>query len=1238
MPNARVAEPMIRPQESGQDESQAMTSKLPDPEPPPPGHVPDPLPADEPSTYETGVNLEPPDPSMAEAGVTPLQAVPDGESRPTDTGAEAPTTPAASPATLATPVTAATPVTPVTAVNTATATTTAAVTVAPPGTGDPFAVRDALRTGTWLRRILNYAALSFVVLAVLGVALAFHEGATSRFQARYFARIASQMHFNVEPGPSDRIRFPASGPFDARRGYVDLPAFTASLRAKGYRVESQARFSRKMIEVTDKGIFPIYREKTQTGLRLLDDRGQAMFVVNYPLKVYPTFDSIPDQVVKTLLFIENRTLLDSSAPNHNPAVEWSRLGKAVVELVRQKLGKPGNVAGGSTLATQLEKYRHSGDGITLGPKDKLSQMLAASLRTYQQGENTIEARKRILLDYVNTVPLAALPGYGEVNGLSDGMLAWYGSSLDSVNRQLKVPRSRGAGPTGLDSGVDMVSVGKGYRQVLNLFIAHRRPSSYLLQHRDALQSIGENYIRILGREGVITPQLRDAGLVAQPELMRRAAAFFPAAFVERKHVNAVRNRLTNMLGLPRLYDLDRLDLTVNTTLDGKVQKAVVNTLRRLADSTYVDSVGLHAFRLLERGDPSKVIYSFTLYETVGGRNLLRVQADNYEQPLNINEGVKLDLGSTAKLRTLVNYLEILTDIHARIGGKTAQELKALSDKGPDPLTRWAAGQMASASPGDTSRAALLALLDAAMDRKYSGSPKEKFFTGGGIHTFVNFDPGEDHVMPVREAFRHSVNLVFIRMMRDIVHYYTAQGPVSRAALLDSGDSPERQKYLAKFAEQEGQVFLGRFFRKYRGKQPDEVMELFFHGIRRTPKRLATAYLVLEPKADTAAYLAFMRAQLADSLYPQKPLEALYRAHFKENLGFTDLAYVAGVHPMEMWLAGFLRAHPQAHWSQVKEAGRQQIQETYTWLFKTRHKQAQDTRIRSMMEMEAFLEIHRAWARLGYPFGSLVPSYASSIGSSADRPNALAELVGILLNDGVRHPPVMINRLHFAENTPFETVLTHADTVSRRLLAPEICKVAREALLDIVENGTAVRGRRAFPVAGGGWLPLGGKTGTGDQRFETFGPGGQVLESRVVNRTATFVFYLGDRFFGTITAHVHGEQAADYGFTSSLPVALLKLMGPDLMPLLMNVRDPGAPTGTLLAEKDGGRRSLSVPGGFVAPRGIPGLPGQSVPVGNPSAGTARTPSRQGGLEMPPPAPSIRPPNQGAGDTSLLPLAP
>ncbi len=58
----------------------------------------------------------------------------------------------------------------------------------------------------------------------------------------------------------------------------------------------------------------------------------------------------------------------------------------------------------------------------------------------------------------------------------------------------------------------------------------------------------------------------------------------------------------------------------------------------------------------------------------------------------------------------------------------------------------------------------------------------------------------------------------------------------------------------------------------------------------------------------------------------------------------------------------------------------------------------------MLEIEAFLDIHQRWQKVGYPFDHLVPSLATAIGSSGDRPAALAELIGTILNDGVACRP------------------------------------------------------------------------------------------------------------------------------------------------------------------------------------------------------------------------------------------
>jgi len=85
-----------------------------------------------------------------------------------------------------------------------------------------------------------------------------------------------------------------------------------------------------------------------------------------------------------------------------------------------------------------------------------------------------------------------------------------------------------------------------------------------------------------------------------------------------------------------------------------------------------------------------------------------------------------------------------------------------------------------------------------------------------------------------------------------------------------------------------------------------------------------------------------------------------------------------------------------------------------------------------------------------------------------------------------------------------------------------------------------------------------------------GAGGRLIESKFISRAATFTFFLGERFFGVITAYVTGEDAGRYHFTSSLPVQILKFLKPTLTPLLNNTKPDNEMTkpvaNVIMAEK------------------------------------------------------------------------
>lgn len=978
------------------------------------------------------------------------------------------------------------------------------------------------------------------------------ELATSQLQARFFSRLAREMSYWVEEGPSQSICFPGAGPYDLRLGYSRMPQWLESLRQRGYEIKTQARVSERFKEAVDRGLFPIYREKTQAGLKILDQDGRPIWSAKYPQRVYNSFQEIPPLVVRSLLFIENRELLDEGHPSRNPAVEWDRLAKAILDMAGGVFKPTGRTPGGSTIATQLEKYRHSPEGRTQNPMEKLRQMASASFRAYLDGEDTREARRNLVVSYLNSIPLAAIQGYGEVNGLGDGLWAWFDADLQATNQLLR----QAEGPLGSSRSKESAMA---LRRVLSLLLAHRRPSYYLTVDQASLNQLVDSYLRLMAQAGVIPWELSQAALEQRPPLRQRVPPGEQVSFLERKAANSVRFVLLNDLGMQSLYDLDRLDLKVMSTFQRPLQDRVGELLARLADPSAAQAAGLRGPRLLGRGDPSKVFYSLTLYERTPRANLLRVQTDNFDGPFNINEGVKLDLGSTAKLRTLVHYLEVIAWLHQRYSNLPGYQLLKQLDQLSDPLTRWALEYLIG-TPNRT----LEGMLEAALERSYSASPEETFFTGGGLHNFENFDPEDNQqVLSVREGFRRSVNLVFVRLMRDLVsyHVYRATGLTTSAA--GRLQDPQWREYLARFADKEGREYLSRFHRKYRGKSEEEALELLLQGVQASPRRLAAVFRFVRPEADQAALAQFLREKLPHASITDKMVQEFYRTFDPKRYDLADRGFLAHVHPLELWLVAYLQKNPRASRAEVMAQAERARQEAYRWLLRPGRKKAQERRVAMMMEVEAFGRIHSAWKRLGYPFESLVPSYATAIGSSADQPAALAELVGILLNGGVRLPTQRLEWLHFAEGTPYETLMARGTGTAERVLPEEVAKVALRALADVVENGTARRLKGVFKRQDGSSLPAGGKTGTGDHRYELYGAGGKLLARKVMNRTATFVFFLGDRYYGAVSAFVPGAQAADYDFTSGLAVQLLKTLSPVL--------------GPLVAGKPRGIHTLSAPG-------------------------------------------------------------
>lgn len=991
---------------------------------------------------------------------------------------------------------------------------------------EPLRARRGFHVPRW-----TYPAVAFATLAAT-------EIKTSFLQSKFFKAISSDTEFSLVRG-QEKITPPiGTGIYDERLGYTRTAEFINNLESKGYKIEAQARW--KSLPMPFVQLYPLFDEKLQAGLTIVDDNNVVLHEARFPRKIYKDFGSVPPLLAHSLLFVEDRELLDMEQVSRNPAMDYKRLVNAVLGYGLGKIGVGGDRSGGSTLATQLEKLRHSPDGITDSPTEKFRQMFMASRRTYQRSNEmggTLKYRQDVVRDYLNAMPLSSYPRYGEVVGFADGMATWFGVDFDEANKILSGPESR--------MTVDEIDRKAAiYRQALSLIMAVKKPSDYFLKNRAELEDRVDKFLPLLVQEGLISERLGRAARAQKTKFADPSRLEDRIFKIRQKEIDALRVNLMQTLKVKNLYELDRMDFQLRTTVDARASRAVADTLERMGNPDQAAEAGITGYRLLEADEAGQVIYAFTLMEKTPEGNVVRVQADNMPGHFNLNEASKLELGSTAKLRTMVSYLEAIADLHKRYGADPA----ALTDTdlgGRDNLTSWVIDYMGQ----EEADKSLKGILEASLERTYSANPGEAFFSGGGLHRFSNFQREDNgRVLTVRESFHRSVNLPFVRMMRDVVNYTMSQKMNVDMALFEDKSHPERAEYLEKFADTEGKTFLARYWRGLKNKTPEEMASYLAGMTRRTPVALAVIHRSLFPQATVGEMAEFIRRE-GKGVEPKGGYQKLYDSYAQDKFNLNDRGYLAKVHPLALWAAAYKIANPDAPWTEAVEASRQDRVDIYKWLLESDKMAAQDTRIRMMLEQEAFTHIHKTWKEKGFPFDRMVPSIASALGASGDTPAALAELAGVILNNGVRQPHRMIREVRFGQNTPYEFHTTKEGGASRRVLDENIARIVLREMQGVVEKGTARRAFQSVTLSNGTVLPLGAKTGTGDNRIKNIGAGGVTTSSTVSNRTAAFVFTIDDRFFGTLIAYVPGSDAADHAFTSALPVQVFKAMIPSIRSVL-----------------------------------------------------------------------------------------
>lgn len=156
----------------------------------------------------------------------------------------------------------------------------------------------------------------FWLLVVLGLCTAWFvdfEVRQAYWQTRLIVPYAQSLTYEVVDHKASLVLYPQEGPFDQRLGYVRLPQFLSSLQKQGMVIDRQAEFSDPLGRYVLKGFNPPYIEKHQ-GAAVKGLPSDGFYQYTYPERIYPSLDDVPTSVLNSLLYIEDRELMQPDSP------------------------------------------------------------------------------------------------------------------------------------------------------------------------------------------------------------------------------------------------------------------------------------------------------------------------------------------------------------------------------------------------------------------------------------------------------------------------------------------------------------------------------------------------------------------------------------------------------------------------------------------------------------------------------------------------------------------------------------------------------------------------------------------------------------------------------------------------------------------------------------------------------------------------------------------------------------
>lgn len=972
------------------------------------------------------------------------------------------------------------------------------------------------------------AGLIALALLMLILAEEIRYGIGFRYLTSKVEKVAQ---LESQPGHSQVWGIPIpDSPRWKRDGMTYYPQLFSVLKDEGFRVDKKTHLvlSPQAEKLLEMGIVPFnhYQGQAFSGIKILDRHRHSIYEFEHPNQ-FKNFEHISPFILKALLVWENDKLRHLVLPPNNSnnaqesdielnyLIEGPRIIKSLGEYLQYKVTGEGAFSGGSTLMTTLEKITNTPGGRTQGVTDKIRQMIGAGLHLYANDSSS--GIKKALVDFLNTVPMAGGPRTyeGELYGFGASYYAWFGHSIDELNAQL--------------NSKDRLVRSQAFKNICTLIVSIRRPSQ-LLNDPQAVEQQANILLKRLNQKSLLNSALYVKAKALHPAWMPQAKDRRQLDYAMHRESFSARNQYTQWVRRAvakksgdkearkiNLQTVDLMPVTIEMSTDAQLEQ----NIRKVLDDMYSDIAQKSPFvqnkqkgllNNLTKKELQQIEYAVTVLEIDESRRW-KILANTDTQANVVYNPAKqgrFQWGSTAKLRVLVNYLMIIHD-EARLLQSDLQQLNSqrLQQYKKSSVT---IKRLLAAYIDKHPQAEMNEILDWAMSRRISADPGEKFLTGESWHQFHNYKKSDDRKNPnLWQMTTESINLSYVRLMRDVVDYYIEQMGYDKKRILNDKHNLTRKKIIADAIKKE---------------------EQFYHQ--------GMNFFIAMIKAQFHETLSITDKEIVNKA--REVVKDLDNTNDRQMQEYKRLAsmFKRITSYEKSWLLAKVRGHESVNTISVDEEQERIVRQTSNW-FRTNKYWLKNT-LYTFLEQQAFANgVTPAWKKLGYPF-KVSPSYAVVLGSSGDTPMSLLELAGTLLNDGVHEKNITaIERIVLAPGSEFETPFKIAYQ-QEKIIPETVAAVARKAMEGVLHKGTAIFASRH---------PLmqyvqssGAKTGTGDNRhYQT-----------PVNRSAAVLSVLDGgegqaKYAICITMSVTQGNIERYKFTSKVPVRILARIADHLTPIV-----------------------------------------------------------------------------------------